>query len=199
MRSSRILLALLGVLALPAPAQALTVTQLPRSSGCFQYEGYGGCTDSSGTEGTAAAAVSPDGRNVYAGQPDAHHRRRSLSTFALAEDGRIQGRGTCVLLLRKAGDRLCKGAPRTKHLFPVQTMAMIDDGKSLYATSSFEYPDQLQAYRVDPQTGRPSLEACAGAAATGARAARPAGSAIPPTWRSHREARASTRPPTASW
>src|SRR4051812_38177497 len=53
-----------------APAQAASI----RAAGCLQAPGaQRGCAEVAGLEGAAAAAVSPDGRNVYvAGSVEEH-------------------------------------------------------------------------------------------------------------------------------
>lgn len=121
------------------PLQCFTTS--PSRNGCRQ----------AALQSPVKLVLAPDDKTLIVGG-------ESLSTFSIGSGGRIVGKGTCVTVLRRKPEGLCKPAPRNAHLFPIAKLALAANGKRLYATSA--NGDQLQAYRVSADKITPG--ACAG-------------------------------------
>src|SRR3954454_11046080 len=158
------LLLLLGILAVAAPAHALTISQQQ----CFYMRSSdAGCTRSNGMQGANDVAVAPDGRFVYAVSGFEDYGalltfRRDPQTGALemlpGKRGCISsdGRNAQAGLDRKHGIGLRNRCGKAGPMAEPDALAMTPDGLTIYVLGEASFRrdgDSLAVFRRDPASG----------------------------------------------
>jgi DNA-binding beta-propeller fold protein YncE len=152
-------LALLLFVLVAGSAHAASVKQLPGKAGCFELGGAAGCAKGNGTEYVSAAAVSPDGRNVYAASGIGEFGAllvfsRDAKTGALTQ---LPGEQGCIS--SDGRGQQDDSSPVTCGVAPglpqANDVAVSPDGLTVYtlAQAGFDDGQAVDVWRRDPATG----------------------------------------------